>query len=102
MEEAKRDVKGDVKEMIGRTPLLHLKSISEKCGSQILLKCENMNPGGSFVDRLWLENQERHKYNQNDQTLDRALDNLAIEIQSQHINTINGFVGIGGLNFLEK
>ena len=94
-------MKGSVKEMIGNTPLLELKSQSEKCGSKILIKCENLNPGGSFVDRIWLENAQNRK-NQSEENLECALNKLTGEIQSQNLEKIDGYIGIGGLNFLDS
>ena len=35
----------------GNTPLIELKSISNATGCRILVKAENMNPGGSVKDR---------------------------------------------------
>ena len=36
---------------IGNTPLIEIPSLSKLTGSRILLKCENLNPGGSIKDR---------------------------------------------------
>lgn len=36
---------------IGNTPLIEIPSLSKLTGSKILLKCENLNPGGSIKDR---------------------------------------------------
>jgi cysteine synthase A len=44
----------DVTELIGNTPLLHLKKVSEQTGCTILGKAEFMNPGGSVKDRTAL------------------------------------------------
>ena len=44
----------DVTQLIGNTPLLHLKQVSEKTGCTILGKAEFMNPGGSVKDRTAL------------------------------------------------
>ena len=38
-------------EAIGNTPLIEVPSLSNISGSKILLKCENLNPGGSVKDR---------------------------------------------------
>lgn len=38
-------------EAIGNTPLIEIPSLSKLTGSRILLKCENLNPGGSVKDR---------------------------------------------------
>jgi threonine synthase len=35
----------------GSTPLLHAKRLSERYGAEIWLKCEGLNPTGSFKDR---------------------------------------------------
>lgn len=39
---------------IGNTPLIRINSLSEETGSEILLKAEFMNPGGSVKDRAAL------------------------------------------------
>ncbi len=44
----------DVTELIGNTPLLHLKRVSEQTGCTILGKAEFLNPGGSVKDRTAL------------------------------------------------
>jgi cysteine synthase A len=44
----------DVTHLIGNTPLLHLKQVSEKTGCTILGKAEFLNPGGSVKDRTAL------------------------------------------------
>lgn len=38
-------------EAIGNTPLIEIPSLTRLSGSKILLKCENLNPGGSVKDR---------------------------------------------------
>ncbi|RYZ47916.1 MAG: pyridoxal-phosphate dependent enzyme, partial [Proteobacteria bacterium] len=38
-------------ELVGRTPLLRIDSLSRLSGSEIFVKCEFMNPGGSVKDR---------------------------------------------------
>lgn len=40
-----------LKQMVGNTPILLIPSLSRLTGSQIYLKCEFMNPGGSIKDR---------------------------------------------------
>lgn len=37
--------------LVGNTPLVELKSLSQKTGCRILAKCEFANPGGSIKDR---------------------------------------------------
>ena len=44
----------DVTQLIGNTPLVHLKQVSEKTGCTILGKAEFLNPGGSIKDRTAL------------------------------------------------
>ena len=44
----------DVTQLIGNTPLLHLKRVSEQSGCTILGKAEFLNPGGSVKDRTAL------------------------------------------------
>lgn len=44
----------DVTQLIGNTPLLHLKEVSEQTGCTILGKAEFLNPGGSVKDRTAL------------------------------------------------
>ncbi len=44
----------DVTALIGNTPLLHLKQVSERTGCTILGKAEFLNPGGSVKDRTAL------------------------------------------------
>lgn len=38
-------------DLVGNTPLVELKSLSEQSGCRILAKCEFANPGGSIKDR---------------------------------------------------
>jgi cysteine synthase A len=47
-------IASDVTELIGNTPLLYLKQVSEKTGCTILGKAEFLNPGGSVKDRTAL------------------------------------------------
>lgn len=42
-------------DLIGNTPIVRINSLSELTGSEILVKCENMNPGGSVKDRAALQ-----------------------------------------------
>lgn len=44
-----------VTELIGNTPVIRVNSLSELTGCEILLKCENQNPGGSIKDRAALQ-----------------------------------------------
>jgi len=48
-------LKTSVLDLIGNTPLLKLKQISEETGCEILGKCEFLNPGQSVKDRPALE-----------------------------------------------
>ncbi|MEM6579990.1 MAG: cysteine synthase A [Pseudomonadota bacterium] len=44
----------DVTQLIGNTPMLHLKQVSQQTGCTILGKAEFLNPGGSVKDRTAL------------------------------------------------
>ncbi|KGK01182.1 cysteine synthase A [Thalassotalea sp. ND16A] len=45
----------NVTELIGNTDLLRVNSLSDLTGCEILLKCEQQNPGGSIKDRAALQ-----------------------------------------------
>jgi len=47
-------VAGNVTELIGNTPLVRLRRISEESGSDVVAKLEYANPGGSVKDRIGL------------------------------------------------
>ncbi|MCV6607354.1 MAG: cysteine synthase A [Campylobacterales bacterium] len=42
----------DVSELIGKTPIVRINSLSEKYGVELMAKCEFMNPSGSVKDRI--------------------------------------------------
>lgn len=42
-------------DLIGRTPLLKINSLSKLAGCEIFVKCEQTNPGGSIKDRAALQ-----------------------------------------------
>lgn len=42
----------NITDLIGGTPLIHLKKFSEECGANLFAKLEFQNPGGSVKDRL--------------------------------------------------
>ena len=42
-------------DLIGNTPILKIPSLSKLTGSEIYLKCEQLNPGGSVKDRAALQ-----------------------------------------------
>lgn len=44
----------DLIQLIGKTPLLHLKALAEGTGADIVGKIESFNPGGSIKDRIAL------------------------------------------------
>lgn len=48
-------VAADVTGLVGQTPLVKINSLSRLTGSEIFLKCESMNPGGSIKDRAALQ-----------------------------------------------
>ncbi|MBU2644788.1 pyridoxal-phosphate dependent enzyme, partial [bacterium] len=41
--------------LVGNTPVVRVESLSRLTGCDILVKCENMNPGGSVKDRAALQ-----------------------------------------------
>ncbi|WP_028865442.1 cysteine synthase A [Psychromonas aquimarina] len=45
----------NVTELIGNTDLLRINSLSDLSGCEILMKCEQQNPGGSIKDRAALQ-----------------------------------------------
>jgi cysteine synthase A len=48
----KGEWKEGVLDLIGDTPLIHLRTVSEACGARILAKCEFLAPGYSVKDRI--------------------------------------------------
>ena len=46
------EVFDDIKEMIGKTPILKLNRFNLKDGINVYAKLENFNPGGSVKDRI--------------------------------------------------
>lgn len=44
-----------VADLIGNTPILKVRSLSQLTGCEIFLKCESFNPGGSIKDRAALQ-----------------------------------------------
>jgi cysteine synthase A len=44
----------DITALIGRTPLIRLRGISERTGASVVGKLESFNPGGSVKDRIGL------------------------------------------------
>ncbi|MGS0674799.1 cysteine synthase A [Shewanella sp. 125m-1] len=48
-------ISNNVTDLIGNTDLLRVSSLSELTGCEILLKCEQQNPGGSIKDRAALQ-----------------------------------------------
>jgi cysteine synthase A len=47
-------IANDITELIGNTPLVKLRGISEKSGATVVGKLESFNPGGSVKDRIGL------------------------------------------------
>ncbi|GIU22530.1 cysteine synthase A [Shewanella sp. MBTL60-007] len=52
---APHGIASNITELIGNTDLLRINSLSELSGCEILLKCEQQNPGGSIKDRAALQ-----------------------------------------------
>ncbi len=48
------NIANDITELIGNTPLVKLRGISERSGAAIVGKLESFNPGGSVKDRIGL------------------------------------------------
>jgi cysteine synthase A len=48
-------ITNNIIELIGNTDLLRINSLSDLTGCEILLKCEQQNPGGSIKDRAALQ-----------------------------------------------
>lgn len=46
------NIANDITDLIGRTPLIRLRTFSRECGANLLAKLEYQNPGGSVKDRL--------------------------------------------------
>ncbi|TGZ85608.1 PALP-domain-containing protein [Ascodesmis nigricans] len=46
------DIRKNLTECVGNTPLLRINSLSDFTGCEILGKCEFLNPGGSIKDRV--------------------------------------------------
>ena len=44
----------DITQLIGGTPLVKLRGVSERSGATIVGKLESFNPGGSVKDRIGL------------------------------------------------
>ncbi|PHR84802.1 MAG: cysteine synthase A [Colwellia sp.] len=49
------NIANNITELIGNTDLLRINSLSNLTGCEILLKCEQQNPGGSIKDRAALQ-----------------------------------------------
>lgn len=49
------NIASNITELIGNTDLLRINSLSDLTGCEILLKCEQQNPGGSIKDRAALQ-----------------------------------------------
>ncbi len=47
-------IANSITELIGSTPLVRLKRVSEGCEAEIIVKLESRNPGGSVKDRIGL------------------------------------------------
>ncbi|MBC7429890.1 MAG: pyridoxal-phosphate dependent enzyme [Bacteriovorax sp.] len=67
---------------IGNTPLIEIPSLSKLSGSKILLKCENLNPGGSIKDRaaksMILKAMEKGKLKKEMTIIERTAGNTGI------------------------
>ena len=48
------NIADDITSLIGGTPLVRLRALSERSGATIVGKLESLNPGGSVKDRIGL------------------------------------------------
>jgi cysteine synthase A len=53
-EEEQMKIADDITQLIGNTPLVKLKRLSDETGATIVAKLESFNPGGSVKDRIGL------------------------------------------------
>ena len=51
----------DITALIGGTPLVKLRGISERTGATVVGKLESFNPGGSVKDRIGLSHDRRRR-----------------------------------------
>ena len=51
----------DITALIGGTPLVKLRGVSERSGATIVGKLESFNPGGSVKDRIGLCDDRRRR-----------------------------------------
>ncbi|MFN8370044.1 MAG: cysteine synthase A [Bacteriovoracaceae bacterium] len=69
-------------ELIGNTPVIRIRSLSERTGCHILLKCENFNPGGTIKDRaalsMVLEAEKRGMIKKGDTLVEGTAGNTGI------------------------
>lgn len=72
-----------IEALVGNTPLVHLKRLSEKSGATILGKCEFMNPTSSVKDRIAVN------------MIEEALKRGEIEEGSTIIEPTSGNTGVG-------
>ncbi len=72
-----------IEALVGNTPLVHLKKLSEKSGATILGKCEFMNPTSSVKDRIAVN------------MIEEALKRGEIEEGSTIIEPTSGNTGVG-------
>lgn len=54
-QDSTQNIANNITELIGNTDLLRINSLSDLTGCEILLKCEQQNPGGSIKDRAALQ-----------------------------------------------
>lgn len=72
----------NITDLIGGTPLIHLKKFSQECGANLFAKLEYQNPGGSVKDRLaWAmirDAEEKGLINQNTVIIEPTSGNTGI------------------------
>ena len=47
-----RAIPGNLADIVGNTPMLHLRRVAPDCGAELIAKLEVYNPAGSVKDRI--------------------------------------------------
>jgi cysteine synthase A/O-acetylserine dependent cystathionine beta-synthase len=96
----------DIKELIGKTPLLKLNHISRKKGVNIFAKLEYLNPGGSVKDRIGISMidgaEKRGELKKGYTIIDATAGNTGIGIALAAINRGYNIIFVIPLKFSEE
>ena len=80
------NIKQNVSQLIGNTPLIRLNKLSDTLGVEIVAKCEFLNPSGSIKDRAGLfmikDAQKKGLINQNTTIIEPTSGNTGIALAS--------------------